>query len=210
MDVTGRTLYIKAERNSKVDRRSVVLGDIARMECSDPHVVSRLKTLKVLAMPQDGKTPMVVSMLKIIQLIHTVYPDLEVQNLGDPEAVVEFNRKQPSRIWEFFKVALVCCIVFFGSGFAIMTFNNDVSVNHIFKEMYQLMMGKPSNGFTTLEVSYSLGLALGITIFYNHFAGKKITRDPTPIEVEMRAYEDSVNNAIVENSGRKGQSVDVD
>lgn len=58
-------------------------------------------------------------------------------------------------------------------------------------------------------MAYSIGLAIGIIVFFNHIGGRRITKDPTPIEVEMRIYEDDVNNALVETADREGKTIDV-
>jgi len=55
-----------------------------------------------------------------------------------------------------------------------------------------------------------VGIAVGIIIFYNHLGGKRITKDPTPIEVQMRLYEDDVNTTLIEGCNREGTSIDVD
>ena len=70
-------------------------------------------------------------------------------------------------------------------------------------------MGYPADGYSILEFSYSIGLAVGIILFFNHVGGRRITKDPTPIEVEMRIYEDDVNNALVETADREGKTKDV-
>ena len=62
-----------------------------------------------------------------------------------------------------------------------------------------------SDGYTILEISYSLGLSVGIILFFNHFAGKKITMDPTPLEVQMKQYEQDVSTAIIQENIRKGK-----
>ena len=54
-----------------------------------------------------------------------------------------------------------------------------------------------------IEFTYSIGLAVGIIIFYNHFGKAKITKDPTPTEVEMRTYEDEINSVLVEVADRQ-------
>ena len=41
------------------------------------------------------------------------------------------------------------------------------------------------------------------SVFFNHFGGRKITEDPTPMEVEMRVYEDDVNKTLIEQEKRK-------
>ena len=71
-----------------------------------------------------------------------------------------------------------------------------------------MVMDEPSDGITILEISYSIGLASGIILFFNHIGGRRITKDPTPIEVEMRIYEDQVNNALVETADREGETID--
>lgn len=74
------------------------------------------------------------------------------------------------------------------------------SITELFGQVYELFTGQTSDGFTVLELSYSLGLGLGIIVFFNHFAGKKLTADPTPLEVQMRTYENDVNDTIIEAS----------
>ena len=63
--------------------------------------------------------------------------------------------------------------------------------------------------FTLLEGTYSLGLALGIIVFYNHIGKRKLTQDPTPIAVEMRTYEADINKSLVELAEREGKTIDV-
>ena len=64
-------------------------------------------------------------------------------------------------------------------------------------------------GFTILELSYSIGLALGIIVFFNHFAAYKLNTDPTPLEVEMRLYEDNISKTLIAEDGRKESKIDV-
>ena len=124
--------------------------------------------------------------------------------------IIDYHRpKSPNWAWEWIKTIFVCIICFCGASFAIMTFNNDVSVTDVFSEIYRIIMGKESTGFTILEGSYSGGLALGIVGFFNHFAKFKINTDPTPLEVEMRLYEDNVSKTLIQNDGRKEQDIDV-
>ena len=63
---------------------------------------------------------------------------------------------------------------------------------------------------TELEIFYCLGLPVGILIFFNHAGKKKVTPDPTPIQVQMRKYEQDVDTTFIEEAARKGNSLDVD
>ena len=153
----------------------------------------------------------IFSVLKVVELIHQVYPDLEIQNLGEADFIIDYESSAYAKDrFSIVKVVLLCITIFIGSAFSIMTFNNDVGVTQVFQQVYELMMGRPSDGFTVLEASYSVGIAVGILVFYNHFGGKRITKDPTPMEVEMRQYENDVNTTLIDGCNRKETNIDVD
>lgn len=66
-------------------------------------------------------------------------------------------------------------------------------------------MNQEPAGLNTLEVSYSVGLAAGIILFFNHVGGRRLTKDPTPIEVAMRNYEEDVDKTLIVQAGREGK-----
>ena len=106
-------------------------------------------------------------------------------------------------------MVFVAAVSFFGTGFTIMAFHNDIGINKIFSKVYEQVMGYASDGYSIIEVSYSIGLAVGLILFFNHIGGRRITKDPTPIEVEMRVYETDVNKALIETADREGKTIDV-
>lgn len=78
-----------------------------------------------------------------------------------------------------------------------MAFNNDVDVSRLFNQIYEWMTGQQSSGYTMLEICYSIGIALGILIFFNIFGKKRFSVDPTPMEVEMRLYENDIQTTLL-------------
>ena len=204
-------LNMKIPRNIQVNYKDVTLGDIAKFECTDKVVINRIKTIKILRIPDCKHNRFVFSVLKVMELIHQVYPDLEINNMGEIDFIIDYEipRKQ-SKIFSAFKLIMVCLTVSMGAGFAIMTFNNDVGVALVFKQLYKLIVGTESEGYMVMELTYSIGIFLGIIIFFNHFGAKKITTDPTPIEVEMRLYEDNINTTLIEGVNRKQTHIEVE
>ncbi|HIR87753.1 MAG TPA: stage V sporulation protein AA [Candidatus Fimimorpha faecalis] len=197
------TLYIKLEQNITVNEPMIVIGHIAQMWCKDKDVLSRCMALKLTNIPtQKGRY--LYSVFDVVQLIQQNYPDVEVENLGETDFIVEYGLNQKgNKIWEWVRTLFISIIIFFGAAFAIMTFNNDVGVSDVFQKIYHLVTGAESNGFTAIEIGYSIGLPLGILVFYNHFSKKKVTSDPTPLEVEMRLYEQDLNTAIIKDAERR-------
>ena len=88
-----------------------------------------------------------------------------------------------------------------------LTYNEDAGVPDVFKTLYEMILGEPS-GNGVLEVTYSVGIALGVIIFFHHFE-KKGRRDPTAMEIQMDKYEKDVVEAYVKSSDRRGKSLDV-
>ena len=205
------TLYLKAERHIQVEKEVIKLSDVAKMTCSDSQILNHLKTITVYKFKKDGEKRKVISILKLIECIHEVYPDMTVENLGETDIVMEQLKVAEKKGMVIYgKVVFVSLIAFFGTAFTIMAFHNDIGIQDVFDNMYMLIMGESPGNITMMEVSYSIGLAVGITLFFNHIGGRRITKDPTPIEVEMRTYESNVNTALVETSNRERKSLDVD
>lgn len=211
MAVKQETLYIKGDKNIEVTKPEVTLGDILSMECSNQNVIPRIKTIKVMKMQEKEGQRKVISILKIIKLIHEIYPNMDVQNLGETDIIVTYEEQKPTgMISHLIKIGFTAVLTFTGAAFAIMTFNNDVSVRKLFSQIYQLMIGIKPQGSTILELSYSIGLTIGILLFFNHFGKKRFSVDPTPLEVQMRTYENEIQTTLVENASRKGKELDAD
>lgn len=204
------TLYINIKQNSEVHKKDVFLSDVADVYCVNRAAESKAKALRVLTIRENKNKRYILAAIDVIEKLQEQDPKLQIDNLGEVSFIVDYQKPgRPAYFTAWLKTLFVCVIAFFGSAFAIMTFNNDASVSDVFKEIYRLVMGAESDGFTVLELSYTVGLALGIIVFFNHFAKIKINTDPTPLEVEMRLYEDNINKTLIQNDGRKESGIDV-
>lgn len=198
-------IYIKLEQNTEVMKPDVYLKDMGEVVCSDKNAAARVKAIKVHKFKENGPQKVVISITKIITMIQEIYPDATVQNIGERDALVELvNVDKHKGVVQGLKIAFVAAVSFFGTSFTIMSYHNDIGISAIFEKFYIMVMGNPGNS-AVLEVSYSIGLSLGIIIFFNHIGGRRITKDPTPIEVEMRVYEEQVNKALIETASREGK-----
>lgn len=198
-------IYIKLEQNTEVMKPDVYLKDMGEVVCSDKNAAARVKAIKVHKFKENGPQKAVISITKIITMIQEIYPDATVQTIGERDALVELvNVDKHKGLVQGLKIAFVAAVSFFGTSFTIMSYHNDIGISAIFEKFYIMVMGNPGNS-AVLEVSYSIGLSLGIIIFFNHIGGRRITKDPTPIEVEMRVYEEQVNKALIETASREGK-----
>ncbi|MCM1143977.1 MAG: stage V sporulation protein AA [Blautia sp.] len=210
MSTNSVTIYLKAEQNVELQSEDVYVKDIGKITCTDANVLAKVKSIKLHHFKEGNRKREVISILKVIEEIEKACPNVTVENLGEIDVLVEqidVNRhKGPVQT---FKIIFVSAISFFGTAFTIMAFHNDIGINEVFSKVYEMVMGQAGDGYGILELSYSIGLAIGIILFFNHIGGRRITKDPTPIEVEMRVYETDVNKALIETADREGKMIDV-
>lgn len=210
MSTNRTTIYIKAEQNVELQTEDVFVKDIARIACSDPETLAKVKAVRLHSFREGRPERQVISLLKVIEEICRVCPNADVQSVGEAEVLVERvdadRHKGPVQTMKLIFVAMVS---FFGTAFTIMAFHNDIGISEVFAKIYEMVTGSAGDGYGILELSYSVGLAVGITVFFNHIGGRRITKDPTPIEVEMRVYEENVNKALIETADREGRTIDV-
>ena len=201
------TLYIQTDMNILIKHPHVYLQDIARLSCSNSKVLNRLRVLPVANLNPDTTGRYTMSVMDLVDLIQKKEPDLDITPLGELSFILTYQPPgKPQMIFEILKVVFISLASFFGAAFSIMTFNTDADVGTLFKQIYQQVTGNVSNGFTILEISYSIGLAAGVLFFFNHFGRKKFSADPTPMQVQMRQYEDNVNTTLLEENSRKASS----
>lgn len=204
------TLYVKMDQSVELTKSEVTVGDVVKLECKNQNVINKLKPIKLLRDDSHGKKRYIVSIMKILEIVDETFQNVDVQTLGETECVVEFKKTDTSKgVLDVLKTIAVCFILFFGVGFSIMSFNNDVSVDGMFEKISELFTGSQSAGKGVMEYCYSIGLGLGIIIFYNHFGAKKLSKDPTPIEVEMRKYETDINQTLIDGHNRQDGRLDV-
>lgn len=209
------SVYIKTDKYNLAHEKQVTIGDVFSVYGADNQIIKQIKKLRLYSYP-DGvqqksskKKAVVFSILKVIELIHTIHPDIEVVNLGETDFIVEFiPKEQRPKLLEIAKLVVICVVTFLGSAFTIMAFNNDVSVTGVFERFYGQITGMEKPAVTEIEICYSIGLSVGIMVFFNHFGKKKITMDPTPIQVELRKYEADMADTLIQNASRKGHNQD--
>ena len=208
MSQETRIVYVKAERCSIVTKKQILVEDAATLFGNDRQLVRQLKK-EVLLTVQDSKAQKYAfSVLKLFEILSMQHKDVEWVNVGEDEFIVEY--KPPKKLnlaLEVLKTAFVCFSVFFGAAFTIMTFNQDVAVADVFRMMEELVLGQGVES-QVIEIAYSIGLPIGVILFFNHFSRVKIDSDPTPLQVQMRLYEENVNKAVIENASREGNLQD--
>lgn len=196
-------VYLLIKRCVSVTETKVSLGQVAEILCREENIRQDLQLLTIGDLQKQTRA--VYSALYLVEQVQTKLPDAKVFVLGETEVIVELAKPAKGNpLGATCKIILVTMVTFFGTAFTIMAYHNDIGITRLFREVYHLLTNEYPGGITVLEIGYSVGLAAGILIFYNHIGTRKLTSDPTPMEVSMQEYERSVNDTLVTLADRQG------
>ena len=203
-------VYIKLSESCLADNKKVRIKDVATVVSNNPDMKYGIEKTELFSFT-GTKEQKVISVMYLIELIQKNYPEVQVDTLGAADVVVYYRTYDTSdNIKQFLKFLMICLIAFFGAGFSIMSYNSDVNMVGQLDVMENIFVGRAREAYPVAGIAYSLGLFIGIIIFFNHGIKKKFSDDPTPLQVQMRQYEQEVNQTVITDSERKKECRDAD
>lgn len=177
----------------------VKLGDVAQL-AGDSSVVELLQNEIVYKITAHDKTHVVIDVMKVIEIIQQKASHLQINLLGSGQTLVEiiYEKKKTHPI--FF--GLVWLLLFIGAALAIIYFYEDVSMQQVHQRLYYMITGEFNAQPLLFQIPYSLGLGLGMVLFFNHVFQKRINEEPSPLEVEMFQYQQSLDQYVIVNENK--------
>ncbi|RUS48117.1 stage V sporulation protein AA [Cohnella sp. AR92] len=198
------TVYLRLRRRIVVKQAAEIrLGDIARI-VSEPEIERNLKEVVLHRVkPEDGDR-LIVDMLHIVRLIRQEAPGLTIESYGEPHVLIEIAKDgevKPRRA----ALTLAWLLLFFGSGMTIINFHADVNMPVVQRRVIELLTGHGDRHPWLFQIPYSIGLGLGMMLFFNRLFRKRRSDEPNPLEVEMFMYQENVNHYVITEEFRKKQ-----
>lgn len=206
--MSSMEVYVYIKEEIELDGNSpILLKDVADVWCSNGDC-SRIENLS-LGFLKD-KEYQKLSCLDVAKAIKSHLPNSEIHLLGSPEIWVVKKATKPTQnsVMLYLKLALISIVLFIGSGMAIMNFHADVDMSTVHKKVYYFITGEKTDNPLWVSIPYSLGIGLGIGIFFNHFPGNKRRNDPNPLDLELFNYQnelDQYKKSMRSNKKEKGQ-----
>lgn len=199
-------LYIKLDEHVRTEKKDVPLSKVAGVYCQDEELKSQAEKVIVYSFQEGEKEKAVFSLIYIYKKIYECMgSNIQIHSVGASECLVDWiQEKRPSKLLGYVQVVLVGLVTFFGAAFTIMTYNADAGVPDVFRTLYEIFTGR-SGGNGVLELTYSIGIGIGVIVFFHHFA-KKGRKTPTAMEVQMNKYEKDVVDSYVKYEERRGNT----
>lgn len=186
-------VYIRMRHRVQATKtQQLKIGDVAQIVANN-QLREQIATIPIHQVKPENRKFIVIDVMKIIRAIQQTMPLIEVQSIGAAQTVVEvyFHKK--------FKPILFCFVwllLFIGAGLAIMNFHEDVSMQEVHQKLYTVITGEVNQYPLILQIPYSIGLGIGMILFFNHLFKKRINEEPSPLEVEMFQYQEALDHYV--------------
>ena len=119
----SKTVYLKLRQLTKTNKKDVYLSDIADVY-ADKKLLARIKSIKVVGFYKVKKDRVCINVMQLISCISQIDDTIEVNNIGESDAVIEYRKNNQPAWANVLLTIIVCIIIFIGSAYAIMAYNN--------------------------------------------------------------------------------------
>ncbi|TSB46545.1 stage V sporulation protein AA [Alkalicoccobacillus porphyridii] len=192
----NQTLFVRMKPRVEAERnQQLTLMNLVRLS-GDTEVLKRIQQLPVYHIKKEDGSKLSIDVLAVISAIRFHYPRIDIQIVGPANTVVYI--KQPQKRLKPIYIITVWLLLFVGSALAVMNFHEDVSMRAVHIRLYYLLTGTDTLYPLWLQIPYSIGLGIGMVLFFNHFFKKRFNDEPSPLDVEMFNYQQNLDLYVVQ------------
>ncbi|GAA0364104.1 stage V sporulation protein AA [Bacillus horti] len=204
MNLDTKKIYIRLRHRIEVKMGQVVLlQDCCQFIASPSRIKKTVGTLPIYRVTPDDKHLVVLDIMKVIEALKSFFTDVEIESFGANQVIIEIvnQKNRPNMLLVLF----VCLLLFVGSGLAIMNFHEDVSMLGVHQKIYKIITGEEKEHPLLLQIPYSIGIGIGMILFFNHLFKKRFNEEPSPLEVEMFLYQQNLDQYVAMFENKEAQ-----
>ncbi|MFD2045915.1 stage V sporulation protein AA [Ornithinibacillus salinisoli] len=193
-------VYLRMKKNLELEKmQELQLKDIAFIITQTKHKKA-LENMRIYRITEKDQDLVVIDSFLIIEHLHRLFPDIEIQIVGPTQTIVRIykQRKLPSTLI----ISFVWILLFIGTAMTIMNFHYDVSMQEVHQKLHFLLTGRENKFPLWIQIPYSIGLGVGMLLFFNHWFNKRFNEEPSPLEVEIFNYQQALDHYIIHHENK--------
>ncbi len=197
----GYTIYVKMKPQLDVQLSDNISIQDTAFLAGDRSLCEKIGKLMIHEVKEADNNVIIIDLLDVIDAIYQYNPKISVESIGLTQTVVRVKGQKKDRSYILF--LFVWLLLFFGSGLAIMYFHEDVSMREVHQHIYFMVTGNKMESPLLLQIPYSIGLGIGMILFFNHLFKKKFNEEPSPLDIEMFNYEQDLDQYLIVHESKK-------
>jgi stage V sporulation protein AA len=201
--IMPQILYLRMKKKLQVQvGQTIRIADVCQL--LPEQAAQQLGKLPLCTAESTQGNYFVIDVLDVCRLICNQLPAWDLRQLGPAQTIVSLLQREP-RFPRWLAVGIVWLILFIGSGLTIMNFHTDVSMPEVHARIYYLLTGEKVNNPLILQIPYSFGIGAGMILFFNHLFKKKFSDEPSPMDLEIFQYQETIDQYVIEHERKKDE-----
>ena len=137
----------------------------------------------------------VIHLGEVIEAIKEVLPMIHINFLKTDDVIIFFEKSKKDRT-KYLRVFIVSIVVLMGSIMGIMNFHADVNMDKSQFKMVDVITKDAKTYLPYFQIPYSLGIGVGVALFFNKFIPTYSNYEPSPLDLRMISLNKEVENQL--------------
>lgn len=138
----------------------------------------------------------VIHLGEVIEAINKKLPLVRINftKLDDVVILFERNKKDSTKL---IRVLIVSIVVLMGSIMGIMNFHSDVNMMQSQSRLVDFITNDSKTYLPYFQIPYSLGIGIGVALFFNKFIPTYSRYEPSPLDLRMVSLDKEIKNQLM-------------
>ncbi len=137
----------------------------------------------------------VIHLGEVIEKINGEFPMVKINFLKADDTVIFFENYKKDKT-KYIRVAIVSIVVLMGSVMGIMNFHADVNMYASQYKMVDVLTRDAKRYLPYFQIPYSIGIGVGVALFFNKFIPTYTKYEPSPMELKMISLNKEIENQL--------------
>lgn len=175
-------LINKKMKPLEINTKQILLGDIYDIYPDERS--QNIKNIIIRQYKDNTKKYDVIHMGEVIKVITNKYKDININFIKGDDTIIYFNEEKKDRLL-YIRVALVTMVILIGSIMAIANFHADVNMAGSQSKVVETLTGNVNKYLPYFQVPYSIGIGIGVALFFNKIIPNYAKHEPSPLDLKM-------------------------
>lgn len=138
----------------------------------------------------------VIHLGEVIEAINKKLPLVRINftKLDDVVILFERNKRDSTKL---IRVLIVSTVVLMGSIMGIMNFHSDVNMMQSQSRLVDFITNDSKTYLPYFQIPYSLGIGIGVALFFNKFIPTYSRYEPSPLDLRMVSLDKEIKNQLM-------------
>lgn len=138
----------------------------------------------------------VIHLGEVIEAINKKLPLVRINFTKQDDVVILFERNKRDST-KLIRVLIVSIVVLMGSIMGIMNFHSDVNMMQSQSRLVDFITNDSKTYLPYFQIPYSLGIGIGVALFFNKFIPTYSRYEPSPLDLRMVSLDKEIKNQLM-------------